>query len=366
VLTGVRSPQVLRYRLGMASRTDARLYRRGPLRTIWPSPSRPVSWRAAKRRADAEYGAPATPGWRDVDWPAHTHQAEIDGAAINYVDIGSGDQTVVFIHGLGGSWQNWLENIPAVAERRRVIALDLPGFGRSAMPRAPISITAFATAVDRLCAHLGLGPTAVVGNSMGGFTTAELAIRHPERVERAVLVDAAGITSLTLSQNRASERFTRSVVTATRGTPEGARRMLSRPGYTTMAFGLIARYPSRLARDLLCEQLGSVGSPGFMPAFAALSTYDITPRLGEIACPTLIVQGTEDILVPVGDAYEFARHIPHAATLILEDTGHVPMFERPLTFNRALLEFLDQDVAPDQPDGEQSPTLRESAVEGSV
>ncbi len=107
-----------------------------------------------------------------------------------------------------------------------------------------------------------------------------------------------------------------------------------------------------------------------MPAFDALSSYDITDRLGEIACPTLIVQGTEDILVPVGDAYEFARHIPHAATLILEDTGHVPMFERPLTFNRALLEFLDQDVAPDQPDAravaDAAPSPRSRAPSDSV
>ena len=350
----------------MASRTDPRLYRRGPLRTIWPSPSRPVSWRAAQRRADAEYGASATPDWRDVDWPAHTNRTEIDGAAVNYVDVGSGPNAVVFIHGLGGCWQNWLENIPAMADTRRVVALDLPGFGRSEMPREPISITNYAAVVEHLCEHLGLGSVAVVGNSMGGFTTAELAIRSPRRVERAVLVDAAGITSLTLSQNRTSERFARSLMTATRGTPESARRMLTRPGFTTLGFGFIARYPSRLRKDLLSEQLGSVGSPGFMPAFDALSSHDISPRLGEIACPTLIVQGTEDILVPVGDAFEFARHIPHAATLILEDTGHVPMFERPLTFNRALLEFLDQEVTPDRPDAEQSPTLTESAVEGSV
>ncbi len=350
----------------MAARTDPRLYRRGPLRTIWPSPSRPVSWRAAQRRADAEYGASATPGWRSVDWPAHTHRAQIDGAAVNYVDMGSGENAVVFVHGLGGCWQNWLENIPAVAQTRRVIALDLPGFGRSEMPREPISITNYAATVDRLCERLGLGPVAVVGNSMGGFTTAELAIRTPQRVERAVLVDAAGITSLAMSQSRTSERFARTVVTATRGTPESARRMLTRPGYTALGFGIVARYPSRLRKDLLSEQLGSVGSPGFMPAFEALSRYDFTDRLAEIACPTLIVQGTEDILVPVGDAYEYARRIPHATTLILEDTGHVPMFERPLTFNRALLEFLDQDVAPDRPDAEQSPTLTESAVEGSV
>ena len=332
---------------------------------IWPSPSRPLSWRAA-RRADAEYGVSATPDWRQVDWPAHTHRATIDGGTVSYVDMGAGGRPAVFIHGLGGGWQNWLENIPAVAQTRRVIALDLPGFGGSEMPRAPISITGFAAVVDRLCEHLGLGPVAVVGNSMGGFTAAELAIRTPERVERAVLVDAAGITTRMLAQNPLSERFARAVVTRTRGTPEAARRMLRRPGFTALGFGVVARYPTRLSRDLLAEQFVSLGSPGFMPAYEALSTYDFVDRLDEIACPTLIVQGTEDILVPLGDAYEFARRIPRATTLILEDTGHVPMLERPLTFNRALLEFLDQDVAPERPHPERSPTLAESAAEGSV
>ena len=61
-----------------------------------------------------------------------------------------------------------------------------------------------------------------------------------------------------------------------------------------------------------------------MPALEAIIDYDFLHRLGEIGCPTLVVQGTEDLLVPLGDAYEFERRIPKATTLILEDTGHVP------------------------------------------
>ena len=349
----------------MINRNEPRLYRRGPLRSVWPSPSRPTSWRAAKR-ADGEYGVSATPDWRTIDWAAHTRQATILGSTVNYVDLGAGDDVVVFVHGLGGSWQNWLENIPALSQTRRVIALDLPGFGRSAMPLESISITRYAETVDALCAHLGLGPVAVVGNSMGGFTAGEMAIRHPERVERAALVDAAGITSSLIARNRVSERFARAFISRGQGDPRSATKMLTRPGYTAAAMGIVARYPTRLAKDLIAEQLLSAGSPGFSPAFDAIIAYDFTHRLGEIACPVLIVQGTEDILVPVGDAYEFQRQIPRAAMLVLEDTGHVPMLERPATFNRALQEFLDQEVTPDQPDPGASPTLAESALEGSV
>src|SRR5689334_4395942 len=99
-----------------------------------PSTARPALVRSA-RRADDDYGAPGQPDWRTVDWRAHLHDLEIEGRRVHYVDLGEGDgPPVVFVHGLAGCWQNFLENLPAAAERRRTIALDLPGFGRSEMP----------------------------------------------------------------------------------------------------------------------------------------------------------------------------------------------------------------------------------------
>ncbi len=341
----------------MPTATEPRPYRRGPLKALWPSPARPSRRRSA-RNADAEYGVSATPSWRDVDWNAHVHKVELNGSEVQYADLGAGDRAVVFVHGLGGSWQNWLENIPAIAEHHRAIALDLPGFGGSQMPVGPISITGFASAVDALCAHLGLDSVAVVGNSMGGFTAAETAIQHPRRVERLVLVDAAGI-STTVNRNWLSERMGRMITAggSTKQDPEAARRIMRRPGFVQMAMGIVARHPTLLAKDLVFEQMHSVGAPGFSDSLQAILDYDFLDRLPEIVCPTLIVQGTDDILVPLGDADEFNRRIPRSTKLILQDTGHVPMLERPTTFNRALLEFLDQDVAPHEPDAVGSPTL---------
>jgi pimeloyl-ACP methyl ester carboxylesterase len=349
----------------MARSSERRGYRRGPIRHVWPSPSRPLTHRAA-RRASADYGAPAEPSWRGVDWPAHTHRAELLGADVNYVSLGDGDRAVVFVHGLGGCWQNWLENLPATAAAGyRAIALDLPGFGRSAMPAEPTSITGFARTVDALCEHLDLGPVALVGNSMGGFTSAETAIRHPARVERLVLVDAAGISSAAMARSAAGERFARAVLARNlNANPELASRILRRPGFTALGMGIVARYPTLLRKDLLAEQLLSAGAPGFQPSFEAILAYDFGDRLGEIGCPTLIVQGTEDILVPLGDALEFEERIPEAVALILEDTGHVPMLERPATFNRAMMEFLGQDVAPHEPTAAESPLLAEAHAHG--
>lgn len=316
------------------------VYRRGPLRNVWPSTARPLTHRAA-RKADASYGVSDAPDWRNVDWPAHTKQVEINGRSVNYVDIGGGTLTVLFIHGLGGSWQNWLENLPRTAEHCRAIALDLPGFGRSEMPADPISITNFAATVDAFCEALGLGPVVLVGNSMGGFTAAEVAIQHPERAELLVLVDAAGISSANVTRSRSGERLARQLMMRGQGDPRAARRMLTRPGYMALGMGLVARYPTRISKDLLSEQLLTFGDAGFSDAFEAILSYDFRHRLGEIGCPVLVIQGEDDILVPLGDAIEFCELIPSAELLTMADTGHVPMFERPVQFNDALLAFVD-------------------------
>ena len=354
----------------MAKTTEERLYRGGPMRAVWPSPSRPARRRAA-RRADADYGVPAEPGWRAVDWPAHTHRLEIRGRSVNYVELGTGDRVVICIHGLGGCWQNWLETLPALADAGyRAVALDLPGFGRSELPTDEISIKGFARTLDELADALGIGPAALIGNSMGGFTAAEAAISHPDRVERLVLVDAAGISS-TLGRNWLSERIGRILVTGAIGgaapsDPAKALRMMRRPGFVQIGMGAVVRHPTLVSRDLIAEQLGSLGGPAFMPALEAILAHDFIPQLGEIACPTLVVQGDQDVLVPIGDAHEFADRIEHSAMLVLHDTGHVPMFERPRTFNRAVIEFLSQDVAPDEPDAVQSPLLAEAQAEGGL
>ena len=121
------------------SRGQASPHSRGP----------PPIWRA--NRAGDGYGETAEPDWREVDWPAHIHKVEIDGRMANYADLGSGDATpAVFVHGLGGQWQNWLENVPRAAVDRRVIAVDLPGFGLSEPLRDKVTMPAFGDFVNKL------------------------------------------------------------------------------------------------------------------------------------------------------------------------------------------------------------------------
>jgi pimeloyl-ACP methyl ester carboxylesterase len=309
-------------------------------RTIVPSRVAPASLRAA-RRADDGYGATAQPDWREIDWREHLHSVDVACTSVNYVDIGSGDAgpPVLFVHGLGGAWQNWLENIPRVAQERRVFALDLPGFGRSEMPRDEISISGYGRCVDEFCARVGLDEVVLVGNSMGGFVAAETAIQFPGRVERLVLVSAAGL-SITNLMRRPVQTWGRVAAVLGAYGAANSRAAVTRPVVRHLALAFVMRHPTRLRADLCWEQVHAAGTPGFRHALDALLEYDFRDRLVDIACPTLIVWGEEDMLVPARDADEFERLIPNARKILMNDTGHVPMLERPVKFNDCLVEFL--------------------------
>ena len=132
--------------------------------------------------------------WQDVDWRQHQRWTRIDGRAVNYVELGSGPP-ILFVHGLSGSWQNWLFQLMPLAEDHRVIAVDLPGFGASEMPRDKISISGYGVFVDRFMEQVGMAAATIVVNSMGGIICAECAIKFPHRVELLVLVAAAGLST---------------------------------------------------------------------------------------------------------------------------------------------------------------------------
>ena len=294
----------------------------------------------AARRAGDDYGAPASPDWRDVNWRPHVHQVEIDGGNVNYVDYGDGDgPPVVFVHGLGGCWQNWLEQIPRVAELRRVIAVDLPGCGFSDMPKDGISIPGFGKVVAALCERLGFDQVALVGHSMGGFVGAEVAIQNPDVVERLVLLSAAGI-SITELRRRPVLVGARIVAAIGTRTAAQAKLVVTHRRLRPVVYSTFIRHPTRIPTDFLYEVTRGAGRKGFHPSLEALTDYDFRERLSEIRCPTLIVWGADDMLVPVKDADEFERLIDDSRKVVFEDTGHSAMMERPRAFNDCIVDFL--------------------------
>ena len=175
---------------------------------------------------------------------------------------------------------------------------------------------------------------------MGGFIAAEVAIAHPERVDKLVLVSAAGITAEHQRNERALALMRRFEAALAWASTHPKPNFLLRPR-GRQALRLVFAHPEKLPGPLLFEQAKGSGKPGFIDALDALSAYPLRDRLERISVPTLIVWGERDRLVPLRDADVFEELIPDARKIVYADTGHVSMLERPARFNQDVEAFLE-------------------------
>jgi pimeloyl-ACP methyl ester carboxylesterase len=304
-----------------------------------PSPPRPDD--------PTFYGPRGRSAWLDIDWREHQRWVLLDdGQPINVVELGEGPP-LVFIHGLIGRWTHWVEQLTAFAPSHRVIAVDLPGFGDSPLPaRGGVSVPIYARTLARLMEALELSATAFVGHSMGGFTAVELGIDYPELVERLVLVSPAGLSTYndrrSLQLLAQARRFKGIFNTYHAQVAAHAGLLARHPRLRRLepTTNIVTRHPDRLPAAYVAEFVRGLAAPGFIDGIEANLNYDYRERLGEIACPTLIVWGAQDKVVTAQDAAEYERLIPNARKVIFEDTGHMAMIERPVAFNALLDEFL--------------------------
>ena len=283
-------------------------------------------------------------GWRTIDWRAHQRWVQGSGRPVNTIVLGSGEPALVFVHGLSGCWPNWLEQLTAFSGRRRVVAMDLPGFGHSPGHAGEVSMPGYARIVADVIRGLGISSAVLVGNSMGGLISAELAAQEPSLVERLVLVSPAGIATY---ENRIVERSLPAVRRAQQLLALGAMwtashsdALVSRPRMRALVLSGVVAHPSRLPGPLAAEQLKGAGTDGFLSALEAILEYDLRPRLKLIRCPALVVWGTKDRLITWHDAARFTEEIPDAREVVYPDTGHMAMLERPQEFNELLGSFV--------------------------
>jgi pimeloyl-ACP methyl ester carboxylesterase len=280
--------------------------------------------------------------WLEIDWTEHCRMEDVGGAAINLVEMGEGP-AVLLVHGLSGCWQNWLANIPHLARSHRGIALDLPGFGSSPMPPWEISIRGYSDLLRDLCGQLDTGPVFLVGSSMGGFISADVAAATPELVRKLVLVAAAGISHARMRRAPAetAARMARAMAPFAFRYREHALR---RPGMRQIALRNIFYNPNALPAQFLWEVVHKgIQGPGFVDAIRGLAGYDMLDKLEEVEVETLIVWGRNDRIVPPADALGYLRRLRNARLEVFDRCGHLPMGERPVRFNRILDEFFDAE-----------------------
>jgi pimeloyl-ACP methyl ester carboxylesterase len=292
--------------------------------------------------------------------PAHPAKAlqsdmiQIGQLRIHQLHGGNGSP-LLFIHGLGSSgYMEWRFNLEPAAVGHRVFAPDLPGFGRSEKPRARYGIPYFTRFVDKYMASRGLRSATVIAASLGGRVALELALEHPGRVSKLVLVNTLGL-------GRPNVHLTYGLVTIPRlgETVMRAARSALNWAPTSMIRGVAARYvgsSADLERTLDDEYLGNLrelyAAQGYHDAYLATvrslvnpkalfgNEYDLSARLPSIKMPVQLIWGADDPLFPVVHATRAHALIPDCRLAVIEGAGHTPQAERPEEFNRVLQAFL--------------------------
>ena len=295
---------------------------------------------------------------RTVDLGGPVHYVDFGGDAGRGSGSGDAHPTVVLVHGLGGSHLNWDLLAPLLRPHARVLALDLPGFGRSEPGDRRATVPANVAILDRFLREVAGGPVVLVGNSMGGMISVLATASAPELVSGLVLLDPA------LPGARRSLDPLVAFTFALYALPFVGERFLRlrRQRYTPLArvhdmLPLVGVEPEKIPAEVvdrsvtLLEERRDVEGMDRAFLVAARSLLrslgrprDFQAAMAAIDVPVLLVHGDRDRLVPVAAAREAARRHPHWRYVELADVGHVPQLQVPDRLAALVLEWLGRAV----------------------
>ena len=262
--------------------------------------------------------------------PLVSKEIAVFGQKIHYVEAGSGP-TVILLHGLGGSTQVWQFNLGPLAEKFHVIAPDQIGFGKSDKPLVNYRIRTYVDFLDQFCKQLKIERATLVGNSMGGWIAAAFTAAFPDRVDKLVLVDAAGYTP-------PKDLDTRAFFGLNPTTRDGMKLLAAKVFYNKL-FQTDALIDQAIAARLAAGDGYTINS---ITESIIRGEDFVDDTIKTIKRPTLIVWGREDGLTPVADAERFNRDIAGSKLVVFNQCGHVPNVEKPAEFNAAVIKFLGE------------------------
>jgi len=235
---------------------------------------------------------------------------------------GAGERVLVLSGSLGSTLEMWAAQVPALAERFRVLRFDHPGHGGSSLLDVH-SVEEIAQEVVALLDELELREVSFCGLSLGGAVGMRLALDAPERLDRLVLC----CTSMRFSTRDFWEE--RAQVVRERGVEAIADVVLER--WFTPAFGDVRRYR---------EMLVSTPAEGYARCCEALRDWDVRGKLGDVGIPTLAIAAADDPSTPPSELETIAGEIPETRLVVLEDARHLANVERADEFNAAILSVL--------------------------
>lgn len=293
---------------------------------------------------------PRIASFDELEYPYEVKKARLaDDLMIAYVDQGDPSlppsRTIILIHGLGSYLKAWNKNIPELSKNYRVIAIDLPGYGKSGKTPHPGSMSWYAQSVVKLMNHLGLEKAWIGGHSMGGQIAMVMALIHPEKVEGLILAAPAGFEAFTKGQ----KQWFRNVMTldGVKKTPvDDIQNNLYYNFYRMPAdaeFMITDRIMMRHASDFDAYCYAVVQSVNGMV------DEPVLPFLDKIDKPTLILFGENDNLIPnrflnPGRTRDIAenghKRIKNSKLVMAPKTGHFVQFEAAEMFNQAVKDFI--------------------------
>ncbi len=254
------------------------------------------------------------------------------GAKIRYLEAGDASKpTVILLHGLGANAESWQFNIAAIAANYHVIAPDQIGFGKSDKPLIKYRVGTFVDFLDKFMAELKIEKASLVGNSMGGWVSALMAVKYPNRVEKIVLADAAGLlpaSDINFDDIYQLNNSTRDEIRA------NLKRIFANPLYANN---------EALVDQFMTARVTTGDGYTIDSLIDSIKRKEdfVDARLGEIKKPTLIIWGKQDGLIPVADAEKFNKGIAGSQLIVFDPCGHVPQVEKAVDFNKEVLKFLD-------------------------
>ena len=265
--------------------------------------------------------------------------AQVQGVSIYYEARGAGEP-VVLIPGLGGNTEIWTRQAPALSESHRVVLFDNRGAGRSDAPEGPYTVQMMAADTALLLDTLDIAAAHVVGSSMGAMIAQEVALQYPDKALSLTLVGAQCGGSHAIGAAEENATALQELATLDMTPQERARGWL--PYTLSQEF--------REANQDLVEEFVKVTSQhpctteGLRAQWAALMGYDSWERLPNIVAPTLILQGSQDKLVPPENADVLGVRIPDSRVVLIEGAGHSLAFEAADRVNELLLEFFAENA----------------------
>jgi pimeloyl-ACP methyl ester carboxylesterase len=251
----------------------------------------------------------------------------VDDLRLRLRDTGPRDAAaVILLHGFGASLDTWEPWAQALSARFRVIRFDLPGFGLTGPdPTGEYTDARAIKILNGLMDQLGIDRASLIGNSLGGRIAWNFAALNPHRVTRLVLVSPDGFASPGFEYDRVSE--TPLMMQALPYVaPRGLLKANLAPAYAN---------PDALSEATLTRYRDMMLAPGVRPAILArmgqVILRDPAPTLAAIQTPTLLLWGEKDAMIPISNAADYLRYMPHARLLCLPNLGHVPFEEDPVT-----------------------------------